>query len=169
MLTGENRRTCYGAADCNVAGCHGPSEYAPIKTESRHKSDRHVTKWCAVHSFRSNGIKGVAVIAGGSASAEQNKPVQLEFYGGSGPIEDKSPAMKHSGSQGRRRMVSLMSMDLPDHDSTSRMNGLSRETRLSCREGLRSQGQARAVFCLRLRSLIRKRTPDLRWTILLQV
>ncbi len=120
-------------------------------------------------SFRSNGIKGVAVIAGGSASAEQNKPVQLEFYGGSGPIEDKSPAMKHSGSQGRRRMVSLMSMDLPDHDSTSRMNGLSRETRLSCREGLRSQGQARAVFCLRLRSLIRKRTPDLRWTILLQV
>lgn len=41
-------------------------------------------------SLRSNGSWGVAVIDGGSASAKQTEPVQLEFYGASGHIEDKS-------------------------------------------------------------------------------
>ncbi|MDQ2842036.1 MAG: hypothetical protein M3Y72_13540 [Acidobacteriota bacterium] len=41
-------------------------------------------------SFESDGAKGVAVTAGGSASVEQSKPVQLEFYAGPGQIEQKA-------------------------------------------------------------------------------
>ncbi len=40
--------------------------------------------------FEANGAKGVAVVDAGSASARQSKPVQLEFYGGPGQIEEKA-------------------------------------------------------------------------------
>jgi hypothetical protein len=41
-------------------------------------------------SFEANGATGVAVLDAGFASARQSKPVQLEFYGGPGQIEDKA-------------------------------------------------------------------------------
>ena len=56
-------------------------------------------------AFRTDGGQGLAVTDAGAASVTQSRPVQLEFYGEHGEIEQKSApyqSLRRSRSEGGR-------------------------------------------------------------------